>query len=292
MRVGPTVIAYKKPEHERADAVANAVFSDWHVDELVDGQQMHGRNEYSPEISRERARLCFLNLLKLSDGVARDSKVTTISLKLLGDFFSGWIHEELHSGTAMAPGAAAQHAQSLLCSGIQFLLDNSKFNVEAICVPGNHGRLTEKIHFNDPTGTSLETYMYHHVRDWFRNEPRVRIDVADTAIVYHKVFEGFTERLMHGYEVRYGGGVGGLSVPLRKWLYRADSFIKADFTAFGHFHTMDFGGNYLGNGSLIGFNKYAESNGFAFEPPRQSFYVTHARHGGQWSGLNPIWCTP
>lgn len=292
MQASPTVIVYDKPKAERCDAILCATLSDWHVDEVVDREMMHGLNEYSPEIARERARLCFQNLLALADIHARDSRVTTIDLDLLGDFFSGWIHEELLAGTAMAPADAAQHAKALLVSGIQFLLDNGSYGVEATCVPGNHGRLTDQVHFNDPTGTSLESAMYHHIHDWFRNEPRVSINVANTAIVYKRLFPKFRKRLMHGYEVRYGGGVGGLAVPLRKWLYRANESMPADLTVFGHFHRLDFGGNYLGNDCLIGWNRYAESNGFGFSKPRQAAYLIHARHGGEWSGLNPIWVDP
>jgi hypothetical protein len=286
---GPQIVVYDRAKDERSDAIANAVLSDWHVDELVDRNAMHGRNEYNPDIAKQRAHRCFQNLLRLTDIFAKDSRITTISLKMLGDFFSGWIHEELLSSTAMAPGDAANFAQSLLVSGIQFLLDNGPYRVEAHCVPGNHGRMTERVHFNDPTGTSLETYMYAHVADWFRDEPRVSINVARTGVVYHRMFESFTERLIHGYEVRYAGGVGGISSPLKKWLYRADTFVKADMTVMGHFHTLNFDRKFLVNPSLIGFNRYAEANGFEFEPSAQMFWLVHARNGGEWSGLNPIW---
>lgn len=285
----PNILVYDKPSWERSDAIACAVGSDWHVEEPVEAASVHGLNEYNLDIARSRARHFFLNLLKLTDMMGRESVIKSIHLSLLGDFFSGWIHEELIANGLLAPGDAALFVKGLLCSGIDFLLKESSYIIEGDCLAGNHGRMTKQMHFGDPTGTSLETVMYHHVVDRYHGNPRVRINVASQAMVYRQFFEKFNLRLIHGYEVKYGGGVGGLTIPLRKSLAQWNNPIRADLTVLGHFHQLFDGGDFLVNGSLIGYNLFAQAIKASYEEARQAFFLIDARGGGQKSVTAPIW---
>lgn len=275
----------------RADAVACALLSDWHVDEVVHGARINGLNEYSPEIARRRAHLAFQHLLRLTNIVARDSDIDTIWMGWLGDFITGWIHEENLASTAMAPGAAARFCAQLLVEGVQFLLKNSKYKLQIDAIPGNHGRMTKKMHFSDPTGTSLETFMYYMVAARFEGNPRVSFTVPEGAMHYVSFFERFRLRMIHGYEIKYGGGVGGPTIPINKRLAQWDSERPSNLTVMGHFHSRMDGGKFLMNSSLIGYNAYAQAHGFRFEEPTQTFFLVHARNGGEKSITAPIWVT-
>lgn len=285
----PTFIVYEKAVWERADSVACAVGSDWHVEEPVEIATVHGLNEYNLDVARARAMHFFQNFLKLTDMFARESTIKSVHLSLLGDFLSGWIHEELIANGLLAPGDAALFVKELLCSGIDFLLKESSYIIEGDMLAGNHGRMTRQMHFGDPTGTSLETVMYHHVCERYHNNPRVRLKVASQAMVYRRFFESFDMRLIHGYEVKYGGGVGGITIPLNKALAQWDTLKKADLTVLGHFHQLLSGRNFLVNGSLIGYNLFAQAIKCAYEEPQQAFFLVHARNGGQRSVVAPIW---
>lgn len=285
----PTVIIYDKAKDVRSDAVACAVASDWHVEEEVVASDVHHLNEYNLEIARVRAEHYFKNLLRLTDIQARDSKITTIYLALLGDFISGAIHEELMSSTLLNPGDAARFVLGLLISGVEFLLKNSSYIIEGDAIPGNHGRMTDQVWSSDPTGTSLESFMYAALVGRFHDNPRVRIQVSNRSMVYRPMFETFKMRLIHGYEVKFGGGVGGLTIPLRKSLAQWNNPIRADLTVLGHFHQLFDGGDFLVNGSLIGYNTYAQNIKASFEEPRQAFFLVHARKGGQKAVTAPIW---
>jgi len=274
---------------EQSEGIAAALASDWHVDELVSSGSTLGLNEYSPEIAKQRSQYFFQHFLRLSDIMARDCEIRTLWIGILGDLFSGWIHEELLAGTAMAPGKAAHYAQTLLYSGIRFLLENSDYNIVIDALPGNHGRMTKKMHFNDPTGTSLETMAYHMLAARFAEEPRVTIKVAEHAQVIRPFFDKFKMRLIHGYEIKFAGGIGGPTIPINKRLAQWNSSSPCQLTCMGHFHHYMDGGNFMMNGSLIGYNAYAQTNGFAYEEPQQSFFLIHNRHGGQKSVTAPIW---
>lgn len=283
------LLIYKQPAWERSDAVACGIASDWHVEEPVIAADVHSLNEYNLEVAERRAMHFFRNLLRLTDIMARDCKITTICLEALGDFFSGWIHKELMASTLLAPGEAAHFWKRLFVSGIEFLLRESSYTIIGDMIPGNHGRMTDQVHFSDPTGTSLETFAYHAVAEHFHGNPRVQLRVADRAMVYRTFFEKMVVRLIHGYEVKYGGGVGGITIPINKAIAQWDIGIRADLTLLGHFHQFFDGGSFLANGSLIGYNTYAQAIKARFEEAKQAFFLIHARKGGQKSVVAPIW---
>lgn len=289
MQRPPDVIVYKQPSWERADAIACGVASDWHIEEPVIKEAVHGLNEYNLEIATQRSAAFFKNLLRLTDIMARDSKITTIHLSALGDFISGWIHEELIASGLLAPGDAARFWIGLFSSGIDFLLRESSYKLQMDMIPGNHGRMTKQVHFGDPTGTSLETFAYHALAARYEGNLRLEIRVSEHAMVYRPFFETFVMRLIHGYEVKYGGGVGGLTIPLNKAIAQWDIAKRASLTVLGHFHTFMDGGRFIANGSLIGYNAFGQAIKCTFEEPRQSFFLIHARNGGEKSVTAPIW---
>jgi hypothetical protein len=289
MQQPPEVIVYDKASWERVDAIACADASDWHVEEEVIKESVHGLNEYNLDIAKYRSEMFFQNTLRLTDIFARESKIDTINVDFLGDFFSGHIHEELKASTLLAPGDAARFVKGLFISGIEFLLRESSYKIVGDMIPGNHGRMTEKMWFSDPTGTSLETFMYHAVADYFRDNPRVSLNVSAHAMVYRTYFENFTVRKIHGYEVKYGGGVGGITIPINKAIAQWDIAKRASLTKMGHFHQRFDGGSFVVNGSLIGYNTFAQAIKARFEEAKQQFYLIHARGGGEKSITAPIW---
>ena len=285
----PPTIHIPRAEVDHGDSIACAVASDWHVEESVEAEKVHGLNEFNLDIAKERSTRFFQNTLRLTDIFARESNITTLWLGLLGDFFSGHIHEELQETNFLAPGPAAQFALGLLSSGIEFLLHESEYNLEIDCVPGNHGRMTKKPRIQNATETSLETFMYHALAARFEGNPRVKFRVAASKMLYRRFFERFNMRLIHGDDVKFGGGVGGVTIPIRKKLAAWDKAVRADLTVMGHFHQLLDGGDFIVNGSLIGYNEFAQAIGASPEEARQAFFLVHARKGGQKSIVAPVW---
>jgi hypothetical protein len=284
----PDVIVYRERAEDRSDAVACAMASDWHIEEPVDPGAINGLNAYDLDVARARAENFFRNVVKLAGIFAREQRITTLDLQVLGDMFTGWLHEESIANTLLAPGDAATEFARIFASGIQHILDNSDFRVTGVMLPGNHGRMTKKVHYGDPTGTSLETVAYHAIADRFAGNPRVQLDVAKHGTVYRRFHERFVVRHIHGYEVKYGGGVGGLTIPLNKKIAKWDTATRANLTTLGHFHQKVDGGSFLVNGSLIGYNEFAQAIGASYEPPQQVFYLIDARNGGEKTVVAPV----
>jgi hypothetical protein len=120
--------------------------------------------------------------------------------------------------------------------------------------------------------------MYHSLKQQFADEPRVEFIVSDGYHTYVKVFDT-TLRFHHGHSVKYGGGVGGITIPLNKSIAQWNKGRKADIDILGHFHTFVDGGNFVVNGSLIGYSAYSLSIKASPEPPVQAFFLIDSQIG-------------
>lgn len=260
------------------EAVAFLVASDWHVEERVVGSSINGVNTFNEKIAKKRAERFFKNSLKLIDVSTSTTKIKKIVLALLGDFFSNEIHEELMENNTMLPTEAVMFAQSLLASGIETLLKETTCDIVVPCSSGNHGRMTQKLRISTEAGNSLEYYMYHNLANHFKGNPRVQFQISDGYLNYMKVY-GKTIRFHHGHAMRYMGGIGGIYIPVNKAIAQWNKIKHADYDVFGHFHQRRDGGNFICNGSLIGYNAYALSIKADYEEPQQAFFLVDKDRG-------------
>jgi hypothetical protein len=262
--------------HPRAPKKLSAtqvlVWSDWHVEELVRGATINHLNEFNLAIAEARIQACIHNSARLMEITAKETPIDEVVLFLGGDFISGHLHEGLKSNTCLLPAAAITWVKPRIKAGIEHLLAHTDKDIVIVCHSGNHARMTEKVHFENENGNSLEYIMYHFLRDDFAHEPRIKWVIAEG---YHTYFDlyGKTIRFHHGHAVKYGGGVGGVFIPAFKAISQWNKAKHADLDVFGHFHQLKNGGNFIINGSLIGYNAYALSIKADFERPRQKFFM-------------------
>ena len=73
--------------------------------------------------------------------------------------------------------------------------------------------------------------------------------------------------------------MGGIFIPANKAIAQWNKVQWADLDVFGHFHQMKDGGNFVSNGSLIGFNAYALSIKADYEHPKQAFFLIDRKRG-------------
>lgn len=274
-----TVISPKVPSGT-SEAVAVMVASDWHVEENVDEDVVSGKNTYGLKIADARITRFFQGSLRLFDILAKESSIKTIVLALLGDFITNTIHEDLQESNNLLPSEAIYWAESRIASGIKFILDNSPKDVELliVCHSGNHGRMTKKQRGTTEAGNSLEHFMYHHLRDVFAGEKRVKFQIAEGYHTFVKLFNGaYTIRFHHGHAIKYGGGVGGITIPVNKAIAQWNIANNVDLDVFGHFHQAIDAGKFVANGSLIGYNDFAVRIKAAYEPPQQMFFTVAKR---------------
>lgn len=273
-----TVVIEPRKASGNSESTIVWVGSDWHTEENV-GAEVGDLNHYNVDIAKDRATNFFRSGLRLTNLLAQDTTIHNIVLALLGDFITNDIHgAENAEKNELQPIHALVIAQNMIISGIEFILTNSSYNLIIPCHSGNHARTTQTTRFASENGHSLEYLMYIHLQAYFRNEPRVRFIIPEGMHSYLKVYDTMI-RFHHGHAVKYGGGVGGIYIPVNKAIAQWNKGQHADLDVFGHFHQMRDGGNFICNGSLIGYNAFALSIKADFEKPKQALFMINKKFG-------------
>jgi hypothetical protein len=272
----------------KSESVAFLIASDWHSEEEVLSGQVGGLNQHNLEIGDTRAKNFWRGGQRLYDIFRRDTTIKTIVVGLLGDFITNSIHEDGAESNLLPPSDAIYRVQNMILSGINFLLKNTEADLHIVCHSGNHGRTTKEQRIATETGNSIEQYMYYNLRDLLAEEPRVKFQIADGYHSYVRLFDGkYIVRIHHGHGMNFGGGVGGLTIPVNKAIAQWNKGVKADLDVFGHFHTFVDANNFVANGSLIGYNAFALRIKADYAPPSQSFFLINKRWNAK-SIVTPI----
>lgn len=263
-----------------SESAAVVLWSDHHCEEEVLPGQVGGMNEFNLEIYERRfsqlvhGTLAWLNIERTK------TNIKTLVVALLGDFFTNNIHADLADSALLPPMDAAYFAQNHVIGGIEYILANTPEDLALliVCHSGNHARTTKEQRIATEKGNSLEHYMYYVMRDHFKNNPRVKFQIAEGYHSFVTFFGGYTIRFHHGHQINYQGGVGGITIPVNKAIAQWNKARHADLDCFGHFHTKFDGGNFICNGSLIGYNAYAVSIKASYEKPEQTIFLVNKKY--------------
>jgi hypothetical protein len=272
---------WKVEQEEAKEVVAFALSSDWHIDEIVVPEEIGFINKYNPEIGKKRIETYFKVVVNLLDMCRSRSVINRLVLGLLGDAISGWIHEELMEASDMTPPEAVLLAFELYVSGIDFLLKHGDLKeIDIVCCCGNHSRITKKNEVKRAHKKSYEWLMYQFLTKWYamKGETRVKFKLPEGYFNWITVFDNDI-RFHHGNGIRYGGGVGGIHIPLRKAIAQWNKARKADLDIMGHWHTRETSSSYVLNSSVIGYNEFAQHIKADYQPPEQAFFIIHPEFG-------------
>jgi hypothetical protein len=263
----------------RSETVPLLLCSDWHCGAVVDPATVCGLNRYDVDIFHERAGALFRNTLRVVRMLRSTAQVSKCVIWLGGDLIDNWLHPDQVETQLLSPTQQLIECERAIVAGLDHLLEHGEFDQIIVpCSFGNHGRTTEKMRAGNAAATSYEWLMYQSLSRHYRQEPRIAFNISDGNILYVDVL-GHKLRFHHGDAIRYGGGVGGITIPLQKWVYRQDQGIKADHSFFGHFHQLTMGQNWSVNGSLIGATPYGMKLGFAPERPQQLLRCIDSERG-------------
>lgn len=276
-------------DHNKSQSVAIFLFSDIHAEEVVDPQTVLGLNAYNPTIAKIRVDSFFTNAVKLTSHSQRSYNIDEVVIGCLGDIIGNWIHDELMQTNAMSPLEAISFAKSMILSGLKYWHDNMNVSkITFVGVVGNHGRTTKKSQFANSTDVSLEYFMYKDIEEMARvlglHKIKFIIPKSEMAIV-----SIFNKRMLftHGTNIKYGGGIGGLIVPVTRWFTRLSSTLKVDIAFLGHFHQSVYTKKFVVNGSTKGYDSYAFGKGLDFEEPQQTMLVLNEKRG--FTSYTPVY---
>lgn len=272
-----------KLSRDQGESVAVVVASDWHNEEEVTSEKVNGLNEYNLEIFHNRAVRMFQGAQRLWYINKKDTTIKRMILAAIGDFLSGNLHEDQSETNLLGPTDAIANAERELVAGIRFLLAQTDLEeLTVVCKSGNHGRFTKKQRHSTEAENSLEYLMFHHLRQIFEGESRVKFVIEKSYLTHVVLWDAYTIRFHHGHDIKYGQGVGGIYIPTNKKISMWNRSIMngvppVKLDVFGHFHQYLDADNFVLNGSLIGYNPYAIAIGAPFQTPRQAFFLINRR---------------
>jgi len=303
----PEPVARRELGRGIREATAYALLSDLHVETLVRPGDTPTGNAFTLAIADHRLGRFFSGLewcckfasgQAVSDDLLRDDtptptgpiKVRDLELWVGGDLFTNHLHPENVETAQLGPTKACAWVTDRLISGIDQLLA-SDCNFESIRIPfndGNHGRTTRYMNAVTSPDHSWERTIINAVARHYHDvgEKRVRVYAPDSAHTFTKVYD-FDLHFHHGHEVKYGGGVGGITIPMNKAVDAWSRALDCHYSFFGHWHQYIDLDRWAVNGSLIGFDGYAMSIKARPEPARQAFGLLDSKRGKCWN--TPIW---
>jgi hypothetical protein len=276
--LAPQPLVVKKLKSS-APATPILLCSDWHVEQKVTPAKINGLNAYNLDIARKRAQELFPRWLYLVEASRSISKMKTAVVWLGGDFISGAIHPELMESNYLSPTDAILFAEDLIVDGLDHLLKHGGFDhIDVVCNDGNHGRTTEKKRVATRTENSFEMLMYKHLRKMFRLTPKVKFHIAAGEQIIFQV-QRSTIRFQHGDAVKFGGGVGGLTIPMAKAIAQWNKGTRVDFDVMGHWHQFLPNYWFLVNPPMIGYDEFALHIKAECQPPAQGLLIVDRDRG-------------
>jgi len=279
-----------KPRELRSgkrNMTAVVLASDWHVEEDVSLVKTAGFNASNLAASDVKQSRFFSGTRWLLDHERADKtfSIRDLVLWLGGDFMTGSIHDD--PKRELTPLMTMRWLTQRIVTGInQLLLDPLLETITIPCSFGNHDRTTKQAHFATGAENSYAWIMYQDLADRFAHERRVQFLADQSEFQYVQVYDK-TLMFHHGHRINYGGGVGGIVIPVRKAMAQWVKVKHFDFAHHGHFHTYYDFENVTGNGSLIGYNEFAMGIKATPEKPAQAFYLLDSKRGKCCK--TPVW---
>jgi hypothetical protein len=152
--------------------------------------------------------------------------------------------------------------------------------------------MTRKPQAKNRAFENFEWPIYQRLAAYFAKDPRFTFDIPAGPDAFFNVYD---KRfcLSHGDQAKGGDGVGGIAVPLGRWLLRKQMKQQAmgdpfDILMCGHWHTLMHLSNLIVNGSIKGTDEWSSAMNFAHQEPEQALFVVHPEMGvtARW----PIKC--
>lgn len=261
--------------------------SDWHVGEQVLPEAIGGRNAYTPAIASQRVdRLVEGSKWMIEAWRAGPTGygwgIDQAVLWLGGDMITGMIHDDLRESNLLSPTEEVLLAQELCIRLIDAIAAHP--GIKRVEVPtswGNHGRDTPERRVSTGWKRSYEWLLYQNLARHYARSRVVRVHAGRDEISRLQVLNT-SLRFNHGDVLRYSDGVGGLTIPLRKWLAKLDRTEPADVTCIGHWHQYLDLGNAVVNNCLIGWNAYGQRVA-PYSPPSQVAFLVDEQRGKRLS---------
>jgi len=281
----------KPKDGVKTKGVPLLLIGDIHFDEVVRPEQIAFANQYNRAIAERRIKHVFSKARDLFMDYTVKPQYPGVVLLLLGDMLSGNIHEELRQTNETVIFKSLISLIDIFYNAVSEYADT--FNrVYVPCVVGNHGRVNKKPQAKNKVHENFDWLFYHFLARQFKDDDRIVFEIPDGPDVRFPIYD--TRFLAtHGDQFRGGSGIQGFQLPLLLGQFRKikkQLSLKQPFDVMvtGHFHQTLPGKQLIVNGSIKGYDEWADNQNFAPEPPQQSAYIYHWNHG--MIHYMPVYC--
>lgn len=298
-------------KNNKIDTSMISMWSDWHVSEIIDLEQMGGLNEYNFDIFCSRLWNFLKGIIRIVDMQRKSQDISTLYIDMLGDFVSGSIHSELRE-TNEFPILKTLVMVTHITSQAIAMLSRHFNNITITGIVGNHGRLSKKPQFKNKVLNNYDWLFYQMLNlelSKFVNAGLVKFNIPESSECVI-IREGWATLLSHGDGVRCWQGIPWYGLQrdtanqqkfrkLKSVISKSDylpeqseslegalvnsniirNVFGFDFRECGHFHDFCFFGSTLVNGALCGTNEFALNKLHVISKPQQAIYFLNRKYG-------------
>jgi len=270
----------KAPPKTKGNAAAGVILCDWHAAEFIPEGLLEYPNHHDLEVFRERReRMCQKAqlLFEMCRGFA---DVHEFHVLVLGDLMNNYLHEDDVETNTLGPTEEMLEVRRHLAGTIDFLFEMASPELMTVTTcHGNHARLpvlgSRRKKHKAQHKTNLEWQICQDLAGQYAesNKP-IEWNVSRSG--YNRAnIKGWDVRIAHGDDVRYEGGIGGLSIPLIKRVKAWNENRRADWTFVAHWHQFLRLNAYriVTANAMVGYSEFAEAKALPGSPPSQTFVL-------------------
>lgn len=263
------------------------LMSDLHFGEMVDVEQSGGLSHFNLEIAKKRFEYTVDTAIKIATKKLRGYQFPVLHVFGLGDFISGYIHDELKQSAEVLLIEQVLAASEIIAEGLLGFCQAFR-EVQVHGVVGNHGRVSEHYYFYGKQINNYDYMIYKMVEKLLARQKNISFDVPKSFWAVAQV-ENTRFLLIHGDSVRSYQGIPfyGIQRAYLKWRSLVKDYgMDFDHMVMGHFHTpakIPMGRYYAFiNGSLVGGDDFSIGAVSAANDPVQMLFGVHPRKGLTW----------
>lgn len=266
--------------------IPTLMLSDLHFGEVVFPSQVNNVNQYNTALAKVRLKRVIAGAVKLLRQTLSPGAFGGMVCILGGDMVEGTIHDELRDTSDETVCEAVITLHDELVPHLKALCDEFGL-LHVPCVVGNHGRLDRKPRMKNGPKLNYDWLLYHFIARTIGADPkyrgRITFQIPDGFEASYRV-HGVRYMLTHGDSFKGGDGISGPLMPWMRGSLKAGKSYQAmgmpfDVMLMGHWHQLKYLGSIIVNGSLVGYNEFAQKMHFGFEPPQQALWLTHPTRG-------------
>lgn len=238
-----------------------AQMTDWHLDEVVEPDEVLYLNAYNAKIAEQRIQRWTEKVIALPRDYVHGVEIDGLVIPATGDLFTGEIHAELKESNERRLLESLLYWQEPIMASLDLLVSEYK-NVAVHAVVGNHGRLAQKSVFKGRVYDNVEWLFWSTIKARMLDRGSSIIINVSTSMDLNVPIYGRNHLLTHGDQFKGGTGISGAFAPLslgshRKGKRQAAAGMPMETMVIGHLHQLINIPGVIMGGCLKGMDEFA-----------------------------------